>query len=331
MKKNTIISVVVIIIIIVSAIFFVRSRKNEQPYNENQVVKTDIRKTINVDAQVKPDIYANISSELPALIDTVDVLINDHVTKGQVLFTLNKDSIKAQTENAKLAVERAELAEINARRKWDMLKPEERENVKKTTEQARQSLREVLAQAEKTTIVSPINGIVIRQDAQVGEVAKGIIMRIIDPTSLRLEALIPEVDFSKIIIGDEAFISLDAYPNKIVKGKLTSIDTSSTVDQNSTYYRAIVVLDDKKDAIILDGMNAEIDIEINKKTNVIAVSRDFTKKDENGYFVYVLDDKTSDDSQFVKKHFEVGLVGDDFVEVVSGLNVNDKIVMPQDK
>ena len=331
MKKNTIISVVVIIIIIASAIFFVRSRKKEQPYNENQVVETDIRKTINVDAQVKPNIYADISSELPALIESVDVSINDRVKKGQVLFTLNKDSIKAQVENAKLAVERAELAEIKARRKWDTLKPEERESAKKATEQARQSLREVLVQAEKTTIVSPIDGIVVKQDAQVGEVATSVLMRIIDPNTLRLEALIPEVDFSKVAVGDEAFISLDAYLNKVIKGKMISIDASSTVDQNSTYYRAIVNLDNKNDMNILDGMNAEIDIEINRKADSVAVPRDFTKKDENGYFVYVLSDNASDENQFVKKYFEAGLIGDDFIEAVSGLSVSDKIVMPQSK
>lgn len=328
MKKKII--GIVVLIVIIGSVFFVQLRGDQQEYNENQIGKVDIRKTINVDAQVKPDIYVDISSELPALIESVSVSINDRVKKGQVLFTLNKDSIAAQVENAKLAIERAELAEIKARRKWDTLKPEERENIKKATEQARQSLREVLVQAEKTTIVSPIDGIVVKQDAQVGEVAKSVLMRIIDSSTLRLEALIPEVDFLRISVGDKVFISLDAYPNKITTGKIKSIDASSTVSQNSTYYRAVIDFDDNN-IDVLDGMNANVDIQIDERIDSVAVSRDFAKKDEKGYFVYVLNDNDSDKNQFVKKYFEAGLIGNDFVEVVSGLNIGDRIVMPQNK
>lgn len=328
MKK--IIIIIIIVVLVGGAIFFVRSRKSEQPYLESQVVTADVQKTINVDATMNPDVYADITSELPTLIASVDVSVNDTVKKGQELFRLDKRSIYAQINNAKLAVERAELAEQQARRKWDTLKPEERESIKKATEQSRQTLNEIYAQAAKTTIVSPIDGVVIEQNARVGEVARGIIARIIDPQSLQVEALIPEVDISKVASGDKAFITFDAYPDKVVKGTFVSMDTASTVDQNNTYFKADIDIDDKNDITILDGMNAGVDIEIEKKTAVTAVPRDFAQKDEQGYFVYVLNTGSTKE-QFVKKHFEEGIVGNEFVEVISGLNVGEKIVVPQEK
>ncbi len=328
MKK--IIITIIIIVLIGTAVFFVRSRKSEQLYLESQVVTTDVQKTINVNATMNSDVYADITSELPTLIASVDVSVNDTVEKGQELFRLDKRSIYAQINNAKLAVERAELAEQQARRKWDTLKPEERESIKKATEQSRQTLNEVYAQAAKTTIVSPIDGIVIEQNVRVGEVAQGIAMRIINPQSLQVEALIPEVDIAKVKKGNKSFIIFDAYPDKVVHGTFVSMNAGSTLNQNNTYFKAIVDIDDKDDVTILDGMNAEVDIEIEKKMNVVVVPRDFAQKDEDGYFVYVLN-TNSVKEQFGKKYFEEGIIGNEFVEVISGIAAGEKIVVPQEK
>lgn len=324
--KNKIIIGLIIIIVIVSGVFFLRSRNIAQSYDEIIITRGDVQKTININAQMIPEIYADISTELPTLIDSVDVSVNDHVEKGQELFRLDKKSIYAQINNAKLAVERAELAEQQARRKWDMLKPEERESIKKATEQSRQTLNEVYAQAAKTTILSPINGVIIEQNARVGEVASGIVIKIIDPDSLRVEALLPEVDIAKVNKGDKAYIVFDAYPDNSIAGTIASMDIGSTVDQNSTYYKTIIDIDDKEVPTILDGMNAEVDIVIEHKNNVTIVSRDIAQKDDKGYFVYTVSPESNRKNPFVKKYFKSGIVGDDNIEIISGLKVGDKIV-----
>ncbi len=324
--KNKIITSLIIVIVIVSGVFFLRSRNIVQSYEEIIIASGDVQKTININAQMTPEVYADISTELPTLIDFVDVSINDRVEEGQELFRLDKKSIYAQINNAKLAVERAELAEQQARRQWDTLKPEERESIKKATEQSRQTLNEVYAQAAKTTIISPIDGVVIEQNARVGEVATGIVMKIIDPGSLRVEALLPEVDISKVTKGDKAYIIFDAYPDNVIPGTFVSMDTGSTVDQNNTYYKTIIDIDDKENFTILDGMNAEVDIVIEHKNNIIIVSRDVAQKDDDGYFVYVISSENNKKDPFVKKYFKTGIIGDKNIEIISGLKIGDKIV-----
>jgi len=226
-------------------------------------------------------------------------------------------------------VERAELAEKKARRKWDTLKPEERESIKKETEQSRQTLYELYAQAEKTTVTSPIDGVIIEQNAREGEVAQGTIVRIIDQDSLRVEALIPEVDIAKVQKGDEAVVIFDAYPDKIIQGELKSIDITKTIKENNTYYKADVDIKGKNKLVILDGMNAEVNIQIDDRENVLVVSRRFAKKDGKGYFVYILGNGKRNKGQFSKKYFREGLIGDDFVEIISGLEKGEKIVLPE--
>jgi len=328
MSKKTI-SIILALAIMAVIAFVVLKFKNKQGDNNYQTTNVaigNVRKTINVDADITPKIYANISSELPAIIESVNVSVNDKVKKGDILFTLNRDSLNAQVKNAELAVERAELAEKKSRRKWDSLKPEERDSIKKATQQAREQLKEIIAQAEKAVIVSPIDGVVIKQDARVGDVAKGVLIKIINPDSLYLEGFIPEVDIAKVKKGSECSITFDAYPNKVLKGTLESFDISNTDKENITYYKAVINFSNKENLKILNGMNASVDIETNKKNNVLIVPRDFAQKDDHGYFVYVKKNSENNNDEVVKKYFKVGIIGNKNIEVLSDLKKGEEII-----
>ena len=322
--KKYIIGVIVVGPVLLAGLFLMRSKHKTVEYKESKVDRGQVKKVIKVDAQVKPEIYADISSELPVLVKDVFVEENEKVVKGQKLFLLDRKSVNAQIAQARLAVEKAELEEKNSRRHWDLLKPEEKMEIKKTTEQSRQKLNEIYAQASKLTVVSPIDGVVVRRNVNPGEVASGMAMKVVDLNSLQVEALIPEVDVGMVQVGGLAEVVLDAYPDKILIGKIVSIDVTSTVKQNSTYYKAIIRLDSLQGVNFLEGMNADVDIIVQNKKDVLRVSRDFAKKDDKGYFVYVLN---SDNKNLVKKYFQDGLVGENFVEVKSGLNVGDKVVL----
>ena len=322
--KKYIIWVIVVGLVLLAGLFLVRSKNKPVDYKESKVDRGQVEKVIEVDAQVKPEIYADISSELPGLIKDVFVKENEKVVKGQRLFVLDRKSVNAQIAQAKLAVEKAELEEKHSRRHWDLLKPEQKMEIKKTTEQSRQKLNEVYAQASKLTVVSPIDGVVVRRNVNPGEVASGMAMKVVDLDSLRVEALIPEVNVGLVRVGGLAKVTLDAYPDKILAGKIISIDATSTVKQNSTYYKAIVKLENLSGVNFLEGMNADVDIIAQKKENILRVSRNFAKKDDKGYFVYVLN---SHDKEPVKKYFQAGLVGESFVEVKGGLSAGDGTVL----
>ncbi len=323
--KKYIIWVIVAGLVLLAGLFLRRSKNKPVDYKESKVDRGQVEKVIEVDAQVKPEIYADISSELPALVRDVFVKENEKVVKGQKLFVLDRKSVNAQIAQARLAVEKAELEEKHSRRHWDSLKPEERIRIQKTTEQARQHLNEVYAQASKTTIVSPINGVVVKRNVNPGEIASGIAMKIVDLNSLRVEALIPEVNIGLVKVGNSVEIDLDAYPGKSLTGKIVSIDVTSTVKQNSTYYKAIIKPDSLLGINFLEGMNADVDIIVDKKENVLRVDRNFAKKDEQGYFVYVLN--SGNDKKPVKKYFQVGLVGENFVEIEGGLEEGSEVVL----
>lgn len=335
MKKSVLFIIIVILVLTVVAFFysFRQVTAPEQHYESATVTMGNVSKTINVDGTLQPDSYIDISTEIPTLIEWVGVAINDQVAEGDKIIRLDKDAVNAQVKNAQLAVERAELAEQQARRQWDKMKPEARESIKKATQQSRQMLNEAYAQAKKTTITSAIDGIVIKQNAHVGEVASGVLVRIIDPESLRVEALIPEVDISRVAIDSTAWITFDAYPEDAIEGKVEMIEQGSIELQGNTYYKAILSMDPTVDIEFLDGMNAEVNIEFDREDDVLVIARSFVQKDDQGYFVSILDASHQGKSIPEKQYFSAGLVGDENIEIRSSLVQGQSVVLviPEDQ
>ncbi len=316
MKNKILIGVILASAIGIGVMYVVtRAHNADVQYDEHVLQRQDVSKTINVDATVHPDIYRDITPEVPLRIKNVAVAINDVVTEGQVLVRLDRDAINAQIRKAQLAVERTEIAENQGRHKSSRLNSREILSLKKASEQARQVRNELYAQAKKMAIVAPISGVVTVQNARVGEVATGLMMRIIDPQSLQVEALIPEVDIAKVQEGAPVRITFDAYPDTVVNGTIRTIDIGSVTLQNSTYYKATIAIEYQDNIVVRDGMHADVDIVFAHREQVLAVPRDFAQKDAKGYFVLVRDD----DGTVQRRYFNVGLVGDAFVVARDGL------------
>jgi len=316
------------LIILIFVVFFgglviknKKTQKIDEFYND-KVVVTDVVKSVSVDAVLESDNYANISSEVPTTARKVYVDVGDDVQKGQKLALLDRDSIIAQINIQKLAVQRAELAEQDGRLKSRHLSKKQIQSLKKASEQARQKLNELYAQLRKLTITSPIDGVISFRNLNEGEVASGILFKIIDRDSFRIEAYVPEVDFQKFKEGTEVEVAFDAYPNIIKKGIVQYTEPEVIQKDGNTYLKTIINIRNISDITLLEGMNAEIVSKFKYKPNVVAVPREFAKKDSNGYFVHILDD-----GEIAKRYFKAGLVGDNFVEVLDGLTPNQEILI----
>ena len=291
----------------------------EKKCDSTMVTYGEVEKTIKVNATLKSSNYADISTEIPTLIKWIGVEVNDEVKKDERLIVLDKGTITAQIKNLKLAVERAELAEQEARLKSKHLSGKQILSLKKASEQARQNLNQVYAQAKKTTIRSPIDGVVIKKNANTGEVASGVLLRIIDTNSMQIEALIPEVDVAKVHEGQEVTVVFDAYLENEQKGIVKRLEIGSSELQGNTYYKAIIEISNPQNLVLLEGMNAEVAIRYENKKDVLVVQRDFAKKDENGYFVHN-EVEGKKQSSLKKIYFKEGLVGDKNIEIISGLS-----------
>lgn len=174
------------------------------------------------------------------------------------------DELKSQYEAAKHTLESAEL-------NLDVLK-HNLEVADAGIAQAREAL-------SHTTITSPIDGVITRLDAEVGEmVIMGtmnnpgtVIMEVADRDTMLLVAQVDESDVGKLAVGQKATVHVQAFPDEDFKGVVDSIALTHRMSTTGTkYFRTEILLEGDVQKLY-SGLTAHVDIETLKHQNVLNV------------------------------------------------------------
>ncbi len=151
-----------------------------------------------------------------------------------------------------------------------------------TVEGAMANVLNLEAQLAKTVIISPITGVVTKQDAKVGEIAPlTSLVSVISDAVFEIETNVPEADIAKIKIGDKAQITLDAYgSDAFFDATVAKIDPAETIIDGVATYKATLQFK-QNDSRIRSGMTANTDIFGERRENVLYLpSRTITVKGE---------------------------------------------------
>ncbi len=182
----------------------------------------------------------------------------------------------------------------------------------------------IKAQLEKNVILSPINGVVSRQDAKAGQIVgpNAVLVSVISSSQYEVESYVSEADVAKIKSGDEADITLDAYGGAVFGARVANIDPAALMTNGVPAYKVTAIFD-KADGRIKDGMSANVSIVTAKRENVAAIpARAIINK--NGEKFVLVDTGGSNPEE---RKIGVGISGDDgMTEVVSGLEAGEKII-----
>ena len=181
------------------------------------------------------------------------------------------------------------------------------------------------AQAEKNSLRSPLNGLITKVDAKLGEIAAAnlVIVKIISEAKYQIEANVAEVDVADIKIGDVAVITLDAYStDKEFSAAVIKIDPAETIIDNVPTYKVTFEFAEEN-AAIKPGMTADLDITTAVKENVLIVPQRAVLKKNGDKIVRVLENDV-----LTEKNVLTGLRGENGeIEIVSGLNEGETIVL----
>jgi HlyD family secretion protein len=210
-----------------------------------------------------------------------------------------------------------------------------------TVSQLTSVLKDSQRQLRETQIRSPITGVVTKKMLKEGELATGLsgfsagtpIVRIEDRTALRVLLNVNEIDVAKMAKGMKANVTVDAYPNDKFTGKVFRIaPTSVEAQPGQAASDAVVKYEvelrmDANDPRLRSGMSAKCVLDVVRKDNVIVVPRAYVGKDDKGVH-YVNLAPTAKGGSPTRKDVKVGAEGGAQYEIVSGVNVGDKLVEP---
>jgi len=174
-----------------------------------------------------------------------------------------------------------------------------------------------------TPLVAPINGEVIVRAVEPGQTVTSSDAIIVLSDRLIVQAQVDETDIGKVKLKQKAVISLDAYPDTKVKATIDHIAYESKIVNNVTIYE-VDILPEKVPAIFRSGMSANVEIIEQSKENALMIPLEAVKQDGEGSFVLI---NQANDEKPVKRRVQLGIADDKNIEVVSGLETQDKIVM----
>lgn len=127
-----------------------------------------------------------------------------------------------------------------------------------------------------TTIMAPMDGIVTKVNAEVGEIAMTgtmnnpgtIILQVADLSQMLLLARVDEADVAEIEAGQQAAVHIHAWPDKPIKGVVEK-KALTLSSRSETKYAEVEILLEKTERQLYSGLTADVDIEVKKHQAII--------------------------------------------------------------
>ena len=178
----------------------------------------------------------------------------------------------------------------------------------------------IAVQTEKVAdyvIVAPMDGVVLRRDGEVGEIAEvgQILFRIGVPKPLQVVAEVNEEDIPRVALGQVVLFRTDAFAARRLDGKVSEITPMG--DINAKTFRVKMALPD--DTPLKPGMSVEANIITREKENALLVPSDAVQ----GNAVFVVDGR-----RLRKRAVTIGIRGTRTAEVLDGLKDGERVASP---
>ncbi len=139
-----------------------------------------------------------------------------------------------------------------------------------------------------------------------------------------MTVMVNELDISSVKAGQKAEVSVDAFADEKFEAEVTSVSNYGTYDGSMSNYAVEITL--KADDRLLSGMNGSAVIVSNSAEDVLLVPVEAINEDAQGEFVYVSSTGNTDGSDKKQVRIKTGLSDGEFAEVLEGLNEGDKVM-----
>lgn len=319
----------IILIILVAVLIFLRP-KPAKIIDVKKITKGDLTQTVSITGTIVADKTVNLTFQIPGTLAFLGVNKGDRVVENQTIATLDQRTALKNLRTALLnfSIQRNTFDQTNINQQ--AIKPVDalNENMRRLLENNQYNLDlatnsveiQDLAR-EESILTTPIAGIVTRSDVKTSgvNITSATTFTVTDPSSLSFQIEVDEADISKVELGQEVDVNLDAYSDKTLHLKIDSIDFVTHVTStggNAFDVKAGIPANDNFTYRV--GMNGNAMIITNKKSGVIIIPLSSLIED-NKVYVKV-------GNKYEKRIVKLGLQSDTEAQVISGLSENDLLV-----
>ena len=321
-KKKSIWWIAAAVLIVILMIASKTCKKDKTPVVEtSKVERMTITETIPANGKIQPVTEVKISPDVSGEIVELHVMEGDRVKKGDLIIKIKQDIYlsavdqamasvnaarasykqqQAQTLRAKQNYDRyAKLYELrtvskaeyeSASAEWDVAQ-QQLDGAKYNISSAEARLKEARENLVKTTIYSPMDGIISKLSVELGERVVGTsqmagteMFRVADFSQMEVLVDVNENDIIRLNPGDSSKITVDAYTDRTFYGVVTEVanssksSTTTALDQATTFEvkvrispESYIDLLSENAAPFRPGMSASVQIQTSRAENTLAL------------------------------------------------------------
>ena len=302
------------VVVVVALVAMISSKKREKPImvTTDKAFRKNVTQLVTATGKIQPEVEVKIAPEVSGEIIEIAVKEGDVVHRDQLLVRIKPDAYKAQVESQQAALSAARSSSVQNRatlakaeqdykRAQQLFKsgllPEADRNTAQTQydiakaalqsslfeiQRAEGALRQINDALSKTVIYSPADGSISSLTSRVGERVVGTsqfagteVMRIANLNNMEAVVNVNENDVPNVRIGQLARISVDAYPDRVVKGVVREIASTATTknagsQEEVTNFEVKISIPDRS-VQLRPGMSATADIETATVANAVVV------------------------------------------------------------
>ncbi len=198
------------------------------------------------------------------------------------------------------------------------------------------SLQQLEEQLSYTTILAPMDGVILSRDVEIGDAVSSIlvlgstatlIMTEGDTTKVYVKGKVDEADIAHVYLGQPARIKVESFRDRTFQGKVTKIAPLGVAKDNVTTFEVRVSIDNPNGELKAN-MTANAEILLDEHRSVLTVPENAVTYDNSkNAFVNVPDRSQKDGMR--KTQVTVGLSNGSVTEIVSGLKEGDPVVLQQ--
>ena len=304
------------------------------PWQEYEVSETKLK-----------DSKALLDSSNAALELLLNSPTEEETSQAEALLEEGKAALKGAERSLKNAIEEYD-DKLDAKKQLDMAKmnyevslesykaaqkelenllnqpvPEDTAAAQAALEQALAGLEGAKARLDSATILSPIDGVILEKFVEIGQgvTAGTILLRIAGEKELEVVVDFDEKKLSEIKENQDVYITLDAYPEKNLQGKVREIAPSINAEAGTVEVKIdFLEIPD----FVKPDMTADVNILTSGKEKSLTIPKSCIIFDGNNKWVMVVEEGGAR-----KRNVNIGAIGSELVEVISGLSSADRIIL----
>jgi len=276
------------------------------------------------EANLEQDKVNASAPDLPMYKATLDrnlAMQKEGIVSRQALDDANRDYLAALTRRdsarAQIGVDTAKLKQAKAQ-----------------VAQSEATLNQLLEQLSYTTIVAPMDGVVLSRDVEIGDAVSSIlvlgstatlVMTVGDTTEVYVKGKVDEADIAHVYLGQPARIKVESFRDRYFQGKVTKISPMGVEKDNVTTFEVRVSINNPEGELKAQ-MTANAEILLDEHKGVLTVPENAVIYDNQKNATVAIPDKSQKDG-FRKIPVKVGLSNGSLTEITEGLKEGDTVVL----